>query len=225
MTAKVCLVTGSSYGLGSDIAKQLSRSGWQVILVARSEDKLAKVKADIEAGGGVAESMPCDITNKASVAALKEVVDDKYPGGVDCVINNAAYVPPLHNFVTGDVEEWEKCVGVNVWGALNITRYHNSNKCKYSPFLIFRTFLPSMVQNKRGQIFFISSKAGVTPSAGLAVHSGTKHMVEALAKSLRLELKGSGVGVGVIRPGGINTPGNDLTLGFQTSDSDLAKVV
>ena len=76
-----------------------------------------------------------------------------------------------------------------------------------------------MVQNKRGQIFFISSKAGVTPSAGLAVHSGTKHMVEALAKSLRLELKGSGVGVGVIRPGGINTPGNDLTLGCQTSNS------
>ena len=75
-----------------------------------------------------------------------------------------------------------------------------------------------MVQNKRGQIFFISSKAGVTPSAGLAVHSGTKHMVEALAKSLRLELKGSGVGVGVIRPGGINTPGNDLILGCQTSN-------
>ena len=76
-----------------------------------------------------------------------------------------------------------------------------------------------MVQNKRGQIFFISSKAGVTPSAGLAVHSGTKHMVEALAKSLRLELQGSGVGVGVIRPGGINTPGNDLTLVCPTSDS------
>ena len=64
-----------------------------------------------------------------------------------------------------------------------------------------------MVENKAGKVIFISSRAGVSPSAGLAVHSGTKHMVEAVAKSLRQELKGSGVSVGVVRPGGVNTPG------------------
>ena len=114
---------------------------------------------------------------------------------MQCIINNAAYVPPLHNFVSGDPAEWEKCVSVNVWGALNITR----------------TFLPDMVSHHAGQVLFISSKAGVSPSAGLAVHSGTKHMVEAVAKALRLELKGTGVGVGVVRPGGINTPGKSIS--------------
>ena len=45
-----------------------------------------------------------------------------FPQGVECVINNAAYVPPLHTFVEGEVSEWERCVGVNVWGALHVTR-------------------------------------------------------------------------------------------------------
>ena len=47
----------------------------------------------------------------------------RYPKrGVQCIINNAAYVPPLHTFAEGDVSEWTKCVGVNVWGALHVTR-------------------------------------------------------------------------------------------------------
>ena len=41
---------------------------------------------------------------------------------MECVVNNAAYVPPLHTFVEGDVSEWSRCVGVNVWGALHVTR-------------------------------------------------------------------------------------------------------
>ena len=50
-----------------------------------------------------------------------------------------------------------------------------------------------MVTRQRGKVVFISSKAGVSPSAGLAIHSGTKHMLEAVAKALRQELRGTGV--------------------------------
>ena len=53
----------------------------------------------------------------------------------------------------------------------------------------------------------MSSKAGVSPSAGLAVHCGTKHLLEAVARTLRLELAGTGVTVTTVRPGGVNTPG------------------
>ena len=56
---------------------------------------------------------------------------------MDCVINNAAYVPPLHTFVEGDVEEWRRCVEVNVWGALHVTR----------------ALLPPML-NRHGSLFF-----------------------------------------------------------------------
>ena len=74
---RVCLVTGASYGLGSDIARQLARKGWEVVLVARSKDKLEKVKEEIEAEGGVSMAVTCDITDKESVANLKTAVDTR----------------------------------------------------------------------------------------------------------------------------------------------------
>ena len=76
-----------------------------------------------------------------------------------------------------------------------------------------------MVGMQRGKIIFISSRAGVSPSAGLAVHSGTKHMLEALAKALRQELKSTGVTVGVVRPGGVNTPGYAHATGTVSDDA------
>ena len=86
----------------------------------------------------------------------------------------------------------------------------------------FRTFLPGMLDRKAGKIIFISSKAGVSPSPGLAVHGGTKALLEAVARSVRQEVAGSGVTVTVVRPGGVNTPGyshatQDITS--QTLDS------
>ena len=97
--------------------------GFKVVIVARSKDKLENVKQEIEAAGGEALAVSCDITNKQSVDQLKEHVETRYPGGISVLVNNAAYVPPLHTFVEGDVEQWQQCVGVNVWGALHVTRY------------------------------------------------------------------------------------------------------
>ena len=64
-----------------------------------------------------------------------------------------------------------------------------------------------MMDKKRGKVIFISSKAGVSPSPGLAVHGGTKAMVESVARSVRAEVARSGVTVSVVRPGGVDTPG------------------
>ena len=49
-------------------------------------------------------------------------IKSQYPHGVQVIINNAAYVPPLHTFVEGEIGQWQQCVGVNVWGALHVTR-------------------------------------------------------------------------------------------------------
>ena len=195
MTAKpgVCLVTGASYGLGAEISRQLGRAGWTVLLVARSADKLEVLEREIcgGEGGGAALGLACDITDTTAVLQLGQKVREKFPEGPDVIINNAAYVPPIHTFATGDVSEWQKAIGVNVMGALLVTR----------------AFLPGMLERKSGKIIFISSKAGVSPSPGLAVHGGTKALVEAVARSVRQEVAASGLTVSLVRPGGVATPG------------------
>ena len=118
-----CLVTGASYGLGAEISRQLGRSGWSVVLVARSEDKLDGVQRQISAGGGSALALPCDITDHSQVKELERKVKERFPGGPDILINNAAYVPPIHTFAGGDVSQWEKAIAVNVRGALLVTRW------------------------------------------------------------------------------------------------------
>jgi len=174
-----------------------------VVLVARSEDKLDGVQRQISAGGGTALALPCDITDHSQVKELERKVKERFPGGPDILINNAAYVPPIHTFAGGDVSQWERAIAVNVRGALLVTR----------------TFLPGLLEKKRGKIIFISSKAAVSPSPGLAVHGGTKAMVEAVARSLRQEVASSGVTVSVVRPGGVNTPGYSHATGHVGQDT------
>eukprot|EP00092_Neocalanus_flemingeri_P009236 GFUD01009941.1.p1 GENE.GFUD01009941.1~~GFUD01009941.1.p1 ORF type:complete len:254 (-),score=105.17 GFUD01009941.1:14-775(-) len=208
MPKGVALVTGASYGLGSHIAKQLAAAKWEVVLVARSREKLREVQAEIAQENGISLVLEADITDKNAVANLMKKTSEAFPNGIDLLVNNAAYVAPVHKFVEADMSEWERMVAVNVWGALNMTR----------------TFLPSMVEKKKGKVVFISSKAGVNPSPGLAVHSGTKHMVEAVAKGLRQELAGTGVTVGVIRPGGVNTPGYLHCTGSEESKAAMTSL-
>merc|ERR1719309_390804 len=114
-------------------------------------------------------------------------------GKVDLLVNNAAYVAPLHQFAEGDPSQWDKMLRVNVMGVLNMTH----------------AVLPGMISRKQGKLIFMSSRAGRTPTARLAVHSGTKHFVEGFVGALEQEIAGTGVSVSVVRPGGVATPGYD----------------
>lgn len=208
MAGRVGVVSGASYGIGAEIAKLLAAKGWQVAMLARSLDKLREVEKEIAEVGGVALALQCDVTSREEVTASIDKVRSAW-GEVDLLVNNAAYVAPIHKFAEGSPEEWERMVGVNVWGALHLTR----------------TILPAMLTNKKGKIVFMSSRAGIHPTPGLAVHSGTKHMIEGLAAAIRQEIAGSGVTVAVVRPGGVATPGYHHATGATSSGSGLASWV
>ena len=90
--------------------------------MARSADRLEAVASAITDRGGTALPLSCDITDKAAVVELEKKVKEKFPGGPDVIINNAAYVPPIHTFAGGEVSQWERAIAVNVWGALLVTR-------------------------------------------------------------------------------------------------------
>lgn len=206
MPKGVAVVSGASYGLGAEIAKLLAvQSKFEVVLVARSREKLCQVQYEIAQQDGISLVLEADITDKDQVARVVSKTMEAFPGGVDLLVNNAAYVAPFHKFSEGDVGEWEKMIGVNVWGALNMTR----------------ALIPGMLGRGRGKVVFISSQAGISPTPGLAIHSGTKHMVEAVAAALRKEVAGTGVTVGVVRPGGVNTPGYQHATESDSSKSTM----
>ena len=180
------MVTGASSGIGAAVAGALAREGVMVALAARRLDALEEVRAGIVEG---AESIvvATDVTDRAGVGALVARAEREL-GPVDFLVNCAGvmYYTLMKNLRE---EEWERTVEVNCKGAINCVG----------------AVLPGMLSRGRGHIVTISSDAGRTVYAGLAVYSASKFFVEALSKGLRLETAGTGLRVTTVQPGNVDT--------------------
>ncbi len=185
---KVILITGASSGIGQATAMKLASKGAKVVLCARSEDKLKKLKKEIEAEGGSAMVVTCDVTKPADFKKAVKAAVDEY-GTVHCLINNAGLMPLsyLKNLKTDD---WEEMVDVNIKGVLNGVA----------------AVLPTMIENKEGHIINISSSAAHRYFPGGAVYCATKAAVKMLSEGMRQELaKKYGINVTSIEPGAVDT--------------------
>ncbi len=184
----VVIVTGASSGIGRATAKNLANAGAKVVLSARSEDKLEKLKSEIEKNGGSALVAPADVTNKED---FKNVVDKaiKEYGTVHTLINNAGLMP-LSYVKKLKTDEWDKMVDVNLKGVLNGVS----------------AVLPTLIENKKGNIVNISSMAAYSYFPGGAVYCATKAAVKMFSEGLRKELAPKyGINVTSIEPGAVDT--------------------
>lgn len=177
--SKVILITGCSTGIGRDLARQLTRSGYTVIATARKVETLNDLQ--------VAIKLPLDVTREDSIKHAVEITVKRF-GRIDVLVNNAGYAQ------VGAIEELSddqvrKMYDVNVFGVLRMVR----------------AVAPIMRLQKAGQIVNISSIAGkmVTPVNG--TYSSTKFALEALSDALRLELEPFGIRVMLVEPGAIRT--------------------
>lgn len=186
---KTVIITGASSGIGEATAMKLAREGANVVLTARSEDKLKDLRSKIEQeNGGRAIVVPADVTKKED---LKKVVDEtkKEFKTVDALVNNAglmplSYVKNLHT------DEWDKMVDVNIKGVLNGVA----------------AVLPTMMEQKSGNIINISSSAGRKIYPGGAVYCATKSAVRMFSEGLRQELAPNfNINVTSIEPGFVDT--------------------
>ncbi|WP_033289578.1 SDR family NAD(P)-dependent oxidoreductase [Amycolatopsis jejuensis] len=179
---RTALVTGASSGIGAATARLLARSGIHVLLHGRDKDRLTALAA--ETGGTV---VPADLAEPGAAAELATRALE-ITGSVDLLVNNAGvgWAGPLPE-LSG--ERLRHLVAVNLTAPLELTR----------------ALLPSMLSQHSGQIVFVSSIAGRTGVAGEAVYAATKSGVDAFADSLRFELHGTGVTVGVVVPGVVRT--------------------
>ena len=186
---KVAIVTGASSGIGKATAKTLAREGARVVLASRSEDKLNKLKAEIEQDGGEALVVPTDVTEPKAVENLVKKTLEKWQQ-LHIVVNSAG-IMPLSYLKNRHLEEWLKMVDVNLKSIL-ITTY---------------AALPQMKEQKSGHFINIASVDGKEYYEGGAVYGATKAAVIAFSTTMRMELSPEyNIRVTCLEPGTVDTP-------------------
>ena len=190
MKDTVILITGCSSGIGHDLAARLADSGYCVIATARKAESLATLP--------VALRLSLDVTDQASVdAAVKTALD--HFGKIDVLVNNAGYA--VRSAVEEiDEDQARKMYDVNVWGLLRMTK----------------AILPYMRARKCGRIIHVGSVVGKFSWPINGAYSSSKHAVEALSDSMRVELKPFGIQVALVEPGTTNT-------NFMTSSEEKSR--
>ncbi len=186
----VILITGASQGIGAAIAKVFAAEvpGARLALVARSEKNLRTVaRACLKHGANVG-IFPCDVSAEAAVTAMARAVT-KHFGPVDVLINNAGkfFGAP---FLALKVADFDAQIAANL----------------RSVFLVSSAFAPAMVKRGRGDIFNMSSIAGLQAYPNGAAYCAAKYGVTGLSAVMRAELKDKGVRVCCIHPGATVSP-------------------
>jgi NADP-dependent 3-hydroxy acid dehydrogenase YdfG len=186
----VVVITGASQGIGAAIARVFAAElpGVRLALVARNERNLEAVARACEKEDAEAAVFGCDVTNEGAVEAMAGAVTKRF-GPVDVLINNAGLFTGA-SFVETSAANFDKVIAANLRSA----------------FLVSRAFVPSMVSRGRGDIFFMSSIAGLDAYPNGAAYCAAKFGVTGLAKVLRAETMTAGVRVCCVHPGATWTP-------------------
>ena len=187
LEGRVAAVTGASSGIGEATALMLAQAGCAVALGARRKDRLDALAERIEAAGGRAIAIECDVADEASAHAFVARSVEEL-GRLDIVINNAG-VMLLGPIEGTNTDEWRQMVEVNVLGLLYVTQ----------------AAIPHLREGGNGHFVNISSVAGRSATAGAGVYNATKWGVTGFSEALRQEVAHSKIRVTCIEPGFVAT--------------------
>ena len=181
------LVTGASSGIGRDIAKELSKRGYDLILVARNVERLEEVKKQIQTK---AEIVSMDISKEENCKKLFQDYKD-----IDILVNNAGFGDCGHFEETSLDKDLQMI-------KTNIIAYH----------ILTKLYLKEMIKNNSGKILNVASIAGFMPGPLMATYYSTKAYIVKLSEAIRTELKKqkSKVKISILCPGPVNTNFNKV---------------
>ena len=185
---KTTLITGATSGIGEACARKFAEGGYNLILTARRAEKLAEIKAQLEAEGTKVRTLVFDVRD---AEAAKQAIASLEPEWqtIDVLINNAGLALGLEKEYEGDPEDWNTMIDTNIKGLLTMTRL----------------IVPAMVERNEGHVINIGSVAGDAAYAGGNVYCATKAAVKTITDGLRIDVAESAVRVTNVKPGLVET--------------------
>lgn len=205
-TTRIACITGASAGIGEATAHILAANGYNLILIARRQEKLESL------ANTLAKQYQCstllrtlDVRNRDSVTETIAQLPDEWKG-IEVLINNAGLASGLAPIEKGDMDDWDVMIDTNVKGLLYVTR----------------NITPLMIAHGKGHIINIGSIAGKEVYANGNVYCATKHAVDALNKAMRIDLAQYPVKVTAIHPGAVET---EFSIVRFHGDTERAKTV
>lgn len=188
LMSKVAIVTGSSQGIGKQIALTLAKKGYDLVLTGLEADELVEVQSEIENLGQQCMQIAGDITDPEFSQKLVNDAKEKF-GHIDALVNDAGMMKRTKTLETS-VKDWELVIKVNLTGS----------------FIMSKMVLPVMVEQQEGSIVNITSANGVTPHPNAAASYGaSKAGLNYLTKHFALEFAGDHIRVNSVQCGPIAT--------------------
>src|SRR5664280_1139803 len=203
---KTIMVTGATSGFGKAIAVIFAKHGYNIIITGRRKDRLAAFEKELLGYGKISVlSLNFDVRNQKTVASVIEAIPDEWKA-IDILVNNAGLAAGLGHIDKGLIDDWDRMIDTNVKGLLYVTR----------------AVAPLMVARNSGHIFNIGSIAGKETYENGNVYCASKSAVDALSKSMRIDMLKNNIKVTLIAPGMAET---EFSLVRFKGDEQKAKTV
>jgi 3-hydroxy acid dehydrogenase/malonic semialdehyde reductase len=205
---RTVLITGASSGIGAACAKVLAKErNYRLLLCARREDRLAQLKEELQQSVEEVEvyTFLLDVRNREEVLNSIENLPSEWKN-INVLINNAGLSQGLDALQDGNLDDWDRMIDTNVKGLLYVTK----------------AVTPLLKQSNNAHIVNIGSIAGKEVYPNGNVYCATKHAVDALNKSMRIDLLPFGIKVTAINPGMVETEFSEVRF---HGDKERAKNV
>jgi 3-hydroxy acid dehydrogenase/malonic semialdehyde reductase len=201
---EIVLITGATSGIGEASAMLLASKGYKLILCGRRKERLEFLEKKLSAITSV-QTLTFDVRNYTEVENMISTLPEEWKN-IDILINNAGNAHGFSPIDKGDIADWDAMIDINVKGLLYVSR----------------VVMPIMVERRKGHIINIGSIAGLEVYPDGNVYCASKHAVDAVTKSMRLDLLQHGIKVSGINPGMVET---EFALVRFKGDKDKAKSV
>ena len=198
LDGRVVVLTGGGSGIGKATSVRLAEEGAKVAIFDVNAEGATEVAETCQSGGGTAKAWRVDITDRRQIEAAVATVEEEL-GPAELLANVAGWDLPVP-FVETDRDFWDKVIGINLYGPLNM--HH--------------VLLPRMAARGFGRVVNVASDAGRVGSSGEAVYSACKGGIIAFTKTMAREMARKGVVLNTVAPGPTDTP---LFDGFKAAPS------